>query len=90
MIDLQTFALLDVPQVHQVHVFYLARLATPEYSSGEESLETRLYAEHEIPWKDLAFRTVIETLKLFFADRKKGAFGFHNVPIVAPHQPPRP
>ena len=70
--------------VHQVHVFYRARLAAPEFSSGEESLETRLYTEADIPWKDLAFRTVIETLKLFFADRKKGVYGFHTVPIVAP------
>ena len=83
-IDLHAFALLDVAHVHQVHVFYRARLAAPEFSSGEESLETRLYSEEEIPWKDLAFRTVIETLKLFFADRKKGMYGFHTVPIVAP------
>ena len=83
-IELQAFALLDVPQVHQVHIFYLARLAEPAFSSGAESLETRLYREDEVPWKDLAFRTVIETLKLFFADRQKGTYGFHTVPIIAP------
>jgi len=41
----------------------------------------RLYAEHEIPWDDLAFYTVIETLKHYYADRKAGSFGFHTVPI---------
>ena len=95
-IDLHAFALLDVPYVNQVHLFYRARLAAPAFSSGEESLETQLYTEAEVPWQDLAFRTVIETLKLFFADRKKGSFGFHTVPIVMPvmpvmpSQPPRP
>lgn len=87
VVDLKPFALLDVPHVHQVHMFYLARMEQPTFSSGEESLETRLYTEAEIPWKDLAFRTVIETLKLFFADRRSGSFGFHAVPIVGP--PPR-
>jgi ADP-ribose pyrophosphatase YjhB (NUDIX family) len=84
VVDLQAFSLLDVPYVHQVHLFYRARLATLEFASGEESLETRLFSEHEIPWDELSFRTVIETLKLFFADRKAGSFGFHTMPIVAP------
>ena len=84
VIDLEAFSLLDVPYVHQVHVFYRARLATLEFAPGEESLETQLFAEHEIPWQDLSFRTVIETLKLFFADRKAGKFGFHVLPIIAP------
>ncbi len=84
VVDLQAFALLDVPHVDQVHMYYRARLDSLEFAPGEESLETRLYAEHEIPWGDLAFRTVTETLKLFFEDRKKGSFGFHTVPLFAP------
>ena len=84
IVDLQPFALLDVPHVHQVHMYYLARLDSLEFAPGEESLETRLYTEAEIPWRDLAFRTVTETLKLFFEDRRKGTFGFHTVPILAP------
>ena len=84
VVDLQAFALLDVPHVDQVHMYYRARLDSLEFAPGEESLETRLYAEHEIPWRDLAFRTVTETLKLFFEDRKKGSFGFHTVPLFAP------
>jgi len=30
-----------------------------------------------VPWKDIAFRTVGLTLKRWFADRARGAFGFH-------------
>jgi ADP-ribose pyrophosphatase YjhB (NUDIX family) len=80
--NLRPFALLDVAHVHQVHMFYLADLAAPVYAAGEESLEVGLYAEHEIPWEDLAFRTVIETLRAFFADRKAGHYGFHAVPVA--------
>ena len=84
VVDLHAFSLLDVPYVHQVHVFYRARMASPDFAAGEESLEVQLFSESEIPWKDLSFRTVIETLKLFFADRTSGKYGFHTVPIVAP------
>jgi hypothetical protein len=44
-------------------------------------MEARLFAEHEIPWDDLAFRTVKETLKAFFADRQRGEFGMHQTDI---------
>ena len=76
--------MLDVPYVHQVHVFYRARLTSPDFSPGAESLDAQLFTEAEIPWKELSFRTVIETLKLFFVDRKAGKFGFHVLPIIAP------
>ena len=82
--DLEAFSMLDVPYVHQVHVFYRAQLASPNFSPGAESLDAQLFTEAEIPWKELSFRTVIETLKLFFADRKAGKFGFHVLPIIAP------
>ncbi|WP_186107647.1 NUDIX hydrolase [Burkholderia gladioli] len=72
------FTLLNVPHVHQVHLFYLARLTGPEYEAGEESLEVRLFDEAEIPWDDIAFPTVSQTLRLFFADRAAGSFGVHT------------
>ena len=83
------FSLLNVAQVHQVHLFYLARLRSLEYQAGIESLEVKLFAEHEIPWDDLAFPTIRKTLELFFADcvqirERGGRFGFHTHDIVHP------
>jgi hypothetical protein len=37
-----------------------------------------LFEEADIPWDDLAFRTVRETLRAFYADRAAGEFGFHQ------------
>jgi len=71
------FSLISVPGVNQVHVFYLARLRNLEFAPGEETLEVGLFDEADIPWKEIAFRTVGTTLRLWFADRQKGAFGFH-------------
>jgi ADP-ribose pyrophosphatase YjhB (NUDIX family) len=71
------FSMISVPRVNQVHVFYLARLGVLEFMPGEESLEVALFDEAAIPWKEIAFRTVATTLRLWFADRARGAFTFH-------------
>jgi ADP-ribose pyrophosphatase YjhB (NUDIX family) len=71
------YTLVSVPTVNQVHVFYRARLLDLEFKPGEESLEVALVGEAQVPWKDIAFRTVGLTLKHWFADRARGAFGFH-------------
>ena len=76
------FTMISVPRVNQVHVFYLARLGTLDFKPGEESLEVALFEESAIPWKDIAFRTVATTLRLWFADRARGSFGFHAEDIA--------
>ena len=76
------FTVLSVPRVGQVHLFYRARLLSDVFDPGFETLEARLFAEHEIPWDEIAFRTVRETLEHFFADRGHGQFAVHNVDIL--------
>jgi ADP-ribose pyrophosphatase YjhB (NUDIX family) len=77
-IELQgLFTVLNVVRVGQVHLFYRARLLDTEFAPGTETLEARLFHEHEIPWDELAFRTVRQTLEHFFEDRRRGAFGVH-------------
>ena len=77
------FTLLNVVPVGQVHLFYRARLLDTIFDPGPETIEARLFAEAEIPWTDLAFRTTRRTLELYFADRRAGgAFGFHTEDIA--------
>lgn len=64
----ELFSLLNVPHVHQVHLFYRATLLDLDYQAGTESLEVQLFSEDEIPWDDIAFPTVGQTLRFFFAD----------------------
>jgi len=84
----ELFSMLNVAQVHQVHLFYLARLRTLSFAAGVESLDVQLFAEQDIPWDDLAFPTIRKTLELFFADcalaREGRQFGFHSHDIVRP------
>ena len=76
------FSLVNVVHVGQVHLFYRARLLSDQFKPGIETIEARLFTEEEIPWDELAFRTVKETLKRYFADRRSGHYGIHTVDIV--------
>ena len=76
------FTVLSVPRVGQVHLFYRARLLTDRFDPGHETIEARLFGEQDIPWDEIAFKTVRETLLRFFEDRRKGRFEVHNIDIV--------
>ena len=71
------FTVLNVVRVGQVHLFYRARMLEPTLEPGPETIEARLFREDEVPWDELAFRTVRVTLEHFFADRRSGTFGMH-------------
>lgn len=75
-------SVLSVPRVGQVHLFYRARLLSDRFDPGHETIEARLFAESEIPWDEIAFRTVRETLLAYFADRRAGRFRVHNLVIA--------
>lgn len=76
------FAVLNVVRVGQVHLFYRARLLDTRFDPGPETIEARLFHEHEVPWDQIAFRTVRETLLRYFADRRQGRFGVHCADIA--------
>ena len=79
-IELQDlYCLMNVVKVGQVHFFYRAKLLSTTFNPGPESLEVKLFHEHDIPWDELAFRTVRETLLRFFEDRRLGRpFALHS------------
>ena len=75
------FTVMSVPRVGQVHLYYRARLTSEVFDPGHETLEARLFREDEIPWEELAFRTVRETLQRYFDDRRAGRFLTHAFDI---------
>ena len=74
----ELFALINIPHINQVHLFDRGRLRDPDFAAGVESLETALFREEDIPWNDLAFRSVRQCLMAYFADRRSGQFRFHE------------
>jgi ADP-ribose pyrophosphatase YjhB (NUDIX family) len=69
-------AIVNVLRAHQVHIMFRATLADPladpPFGIGPESLESKLYAEEDIPWKDMAFLSVEFALRRYLEDRRLG------------------
>jgi len=73
------FATVDVVDAGQVHVFFCGKLVG-KYGVGEESLDTRLFSEDEIPWDNLAFHSGRFALEKYFEDRgKNNGVHFHEL-----------
>jgi len=73
---------MSVPRVGQVHLYYLARLLSDQFDPGHETIEARLFSQQEIPWDEIAFRTVRETLLRYFEDRSRGTFSVHSFDVA--------
>ncbi len=77
IVGMVPFALFNLSFVHQVYLMFRGSLADGDFAPGEESLEVALLTEAQVPWDDLAFPVIRETLRLYFEDRSRGRFGFH-------------
>ncbi|MEX0943373.1 MAG: NUDIX hydrolase [Pseudomonadales bacterium] len=80
IIDLYT--LFSLPHISQVYLFFRARLLDLDFSAGEETTEVRLFSEHEIPWDQLAFPVISQTLGHYFADYPQQTFPVRSLDII--------
>ena len=71
------YTMISLPHINQVYVMFRARLLDLEFGPGPESLEVRLFDEDDVPWSEIAFRTITRTLRNYFLDRKLGVFPTH-------------
>ena len=71
------YALYNIPHVNQVYILFRARLLDLDFSAGAETLEVKLFREDEIPWDQIAFATVRNTLTQYYRDRRHGEHKFH-------------
>jgi ADP-ribose pyrophosphatase YjhB (NUDIX family) len=74
-------AVVHVLHADQVHVMFRARLPRPEFGAGDESLEVMLCQEADIPWHDIAFRSVDYALRRYLEDRREGLDRHHFTAI---------
>ena len=73
----ELYTVISLPHISQVYMMFRARLASLDFGPGPESLEVRLFDEDDVPWGELAFRTITRTLRNYFLDRKLGALRLH-------------
>jgi ADP-ribose pyrophosphatase YjhB (NUDIX family) len=75
--DIELSALLAVyavPRISQVQLMYRARLKTPYFAPGAESLEVHLFSWEDIPWTELAFPSVAWALEHYRATKDLAVF----------------
>jgi ADP-ribose pyrophosphatase YjhB (NUDIX family) len=85
----ELFVVINVPYVSQIYMVHRARLLAREFGPTIESSEVRLMRENEIPWNDIAFPTILHSLRFFYADRAAGRTGhIHSLDLTV--RPPRP
>lgn len=83
--SLELYVMYDLPHISQVYMFYRGEVVDGKFGVGVESLDSALFSEEEIPWKELAFPVVGQTLKHFFADRKAGEYKMRDLVIDTPY-----
>lgn len=71
------YAMYNIPHINQVYILFRARMLDLDFKAGAETLEVRLFSEKEIPWDQLAFATVRNTLTHYYNDRRQGEYKFH-------------
>jgi len=71
------FAIFNIPHINQVYIMFRATLNNDDFAPTEESLDVRLFEEHEIPWDELAFPVIHNTLEYYFRDNASGNFITH-------------
>ncbi|MGA8009780.1 MAG: NUDIX hydrolase [Thiomonas sp.] len=76
------YAVINVLPANQVYFFYRGQLTQAQWLAGEESLEVQLFHEEDIPWEQIAFRSVAQTLRRYFADLRAGRFQIHTFDIT--------
>ena len=83
----ELLTVINCPDVGQVYLIYRARMRSAESGTTPESSEVVLMREDEIPWDQIAFRTIYQSLKHFYSDRAAGVTGKVHV-FDLPERPP--
>jgi ADP-ribose pyrophosphatase YjhB (NUDIX family) len=71
------YALFNIPHISQVYIMFRAKMLDPQFGPGAESLEVELFDENDIPWDNLAFPVIKQTLIRYYHDKSSGQFGLH-------------
>lgn len=68
--DCHLYTIMSLPHINQVYVLFTGKISNNDYAAGMETLEVQLFAEHEIPWEELAFPVIAKSLQWYFEDRR--------------------
>ena len=76
------YALFNLPHINQVYMFYRGRLVDGAFGAGPESLEVTLFDADAIPWDELSFPVVRDTLRYWLTDRQRGEYPVRTADVL--------
>ncbi len=76
--DLVPYVLFDLTFINQLYLMFRGTLASDVCQPGSESLAVAFFTKAEIPWDEIAFKVIEETLRRYFRDWARGAFPFQT------------
>jgi ADP-ribose pyrophosphatase YjhB (NUDIX family) len=76
------YTMFSLPHISQVYLFYRAQLIDGAFSAGHETEQVALFREEDIPWSELAFPVIRDTLQHYFKDRIHNQFAVHTGDII--------
>ncbi|WP_457552640.1 NUDIX hydrolase [Desulfobacula sp.] len=73
---IEPYRLFNIVFVDQIYFMFRASLLSDKFGPTNESIDVRLFDEKDIPWDDIAFKVIKQTLEHYFHDRKTKMFPF--------------
>ncbi len=81
--DIQLYQIYNLTRINQIYILFRAHLCSADgFDIGQESLEVKLVRSNDIPWDDLAFKVVRQTLQRYVHERESGKFNFRTDTIA--------
>lgn len=72
----------SLPHINQAHLFFRSTLLDLDFAAGLESLEVALFRQEDIPWDEIAFPPVLNTLEHYFNDLPQGEFPLRSADVI--------
>jgi ADP-ribose pyrophosphatase YjhB (NUDIX family) len=76
VVEVEPFRMYPLVFIDQIYMMFRSRMEDAGFGTTPESSDVRLFGEAEIPWGEIAFPVVRETLEDFFACGRTGDFRF--------------
>lgn len=73
---IEPYRLFNIVFVDQIYFMFRARLTSNDFGPTTESTEVRLFRQDEIPWDEIAFEVIKQTLIHYYDDQQNGRFTF--------------
>ncbi|WP_022665450.1 NUDIX hydrolase [Desulfospira joergensenii] len=78
------YRMFNIVFVRQIYLIFRADLLDENFGPTTESLEVKLFDPDRIPWDEMAFEVIRQTLKDYLSDRKNQAFDFRIKDLAPP------